>query len=102
LLIQIWESSKGVVGREPRRTGENLSVWIVGIIKKKNKCSRGRPGLEGKMYSRWVPGEGRVGTLIRAVFTDLYGPVENPSIESYGGGLLESFRVQMWGFPSLA
>jgi hypothetical protein len=45
-----------------------------------------------------VPGEGTVGTPMRAVCMDLYGPVENPAIEFCEGGVLQSFREQMRGF----
>lgn len=48
-----------------------------------------------------MPGEGKVGAPVRAVCTDLYGPVENPFVESYGGGLLQSFREQMRSFHDL-
>jgi hypothetical protein len=39
-----------------------------------------------------MPGEGRVSVLIRAVWEDLYDPVENPPRESCEGGFLQSFR----------
>jgi hypothetical protein len=35
-----------------------------------------------------MPGDGRVGALIRAVFMDLYGLAENPSIKSCEEGFL--------------
>jgi hypothetical protein len=46
-------------------------------------------------------GEGIFYALIRAVCTDLRGPVENPDLLSCNGGFLQSFREQKKGFHDL-
>jgi hypothetical protein len=42
-----------------------------------------------------VPGEGRVGALMKAVCMDLHGLAENPPIVSCEGGFLQYFREQI-------
>jgi hypothetical protein len=39
--------------------------------------------------------------LVRAVCTDLRGPVENPDLSSCDGGFLQSFREHVGGFHDL-
>jgi hypothetical protein len=48
-----------------------------------------------------MPGDGRVGALIRAMFTDLGGPVEISTTGSCEGGFLLSFREGIRGFHDL-
>jgi hypothetical protein len=45
-----------------------------------------------------VPGEGKFCSVIRAVCTDLSGPVQNHDLLSCDGDFLRSFREQMRGF----
>jgi hypothetical protein len=45
--------------------------------------------------------EGRINALIRAVCTDIHGPVENLAREFCTGCLLHSFWEEARGFPDL-
>jgi hypothetical protein len=48
-----------------------------------------------------VPGEGRVGALLRAVCKQLRGPAERASVDSCEEGFLRSFTEQMEGLHDL-
>jgi hypothetical protein len=48
-----------------------------------------------------MPGEGRIGTLIRIVYTDLRGFVENPDLPPCVGNFQRSIREKMRAFHDL-
>jgi hypothetical protein len=77
-----------VVGKKWKRVEKKLYAWVMGIQWGIRRVKTAEGGQKGKVYSLWVPRDGRVGGLLRAVCMDLSSPVENPTMESYEGGFL--------------